>query len=144
MADMSTDKMPFFARRLVELRTAAELSQYELAKRTGLTRQAMSLLELGERQPNWETVQRLAAILGTSCQEFTDPDMKFPEQGPARSRGRPPKATPATPPAEDLIETRKKGRTPQGLAPPSFEPETIPQTEGKKPKRTRARAMKEK
>jgi len=89
MADMSTDKLPFFARRLVELRTAAELSQYELAKRTGLTRQAMSLLELGERQPNWETVQRLAAILGTSCDSFTDPDMKFPDASPARGPGRP-------------------------------------------------------
>jgi transcriptional regulator with XRE-family HTH domain len=56
-----------FARRLTELRKAAGLTQCALAKRAGVTTQAVTFLEEGERKPTWETVERLAAALDVSC-----------------------------------------------------------------------------
>ncbi|OAI54875.1 hypothetical protein AYO44_14085 [Planctomycetaceae bacterium SCGC AG-212-F19] len=64
---------PFFANRLQSIREKAGLSQYALAKLSGLSKQALSNLELGNREPNWNTVQRLAAALGVSCDDFIDP-----------------------------------------------------------------------
>jgi transcriptional regulator with XRE-family HTH domain len=78
--------MSAFAKRLIELRHASGLSQYELAKRAGLTRQAMSLLELGQREPNWATVQRLAKALAVSCEAFMDRRASTDEKKPKRSR----------------------------------------------------------
>ena len=42
-----------FAGRLHELREAAGLSQYELARRTGLTQETLSKLERSGREPAW-------------------------------------------------------------------------------------------
>src|SRR5262249_9290992 len=83
----------FFARRLAELRTAADMSQYALGKRTGLTRQAISNLEAGINEPNWVTVQLIAAALKVSCEAFEDPDVKLTEWQPKRP-GRPRKEPP--------------------------------------------------
>ena len=63
-----------FARRLQQLREVAGISQYELAKRSGVSKQAVSNLELGNREPSWETVRRLARALGVSVAAFDDPD----------------------------------------------------------------------
>ncbi len=66
-----------FARRLAELREEAGISQYELAKRSGVSKQALSRLELGEREPSWQTVRKIAHALGVSVAEFdTDPGRK--------------------------------------------------------------------
>jgi transcriptional regulator with XRE-family HTH domain len=86
---MPPEKPTWFAKRLGELRKAAKLSQYALAKRSGLSKQALSSLELGEREPSWLTVQRLCAALGVGCHEFVDPGLTLPEDRPARPRGRP-------------------------------------------------------
>jgi transcriptional regulator with XRE-family HTH domain len=103
--------MPWFAGRLKDLREGAGLSQYALAKRSGLSKQALSNLELGAREPTWETVQRLALALGVDCRAFVDPGLTLPPERPATGRGRPPKhkaesaprpGQPAPPPAEDL------------------------------------------
>jgi transcriptional regulator with XRE-family HTH domain len=68
-----------FARRLTELREAAGLSQYEVAKRAGVTRQTLSRLEMGESVPSWPTVQALAKALGVSCEAFqTDTEAATP------------------------------------------------------------------
>jgi transcriptional regulator with XRE-family HTH domain len=84
-----------FSERLRSLREAAGLSQYALAKRAGLSKQALSRLESEAREPNWVTVQRLAAALGQSCEAFADPDIASDVQiEPPRPRGRPPKARP--------------------------------------------------
>jgi transcriptional regulator with XRE-family HTH domain len=104
-----------FAVRLKTLREAAGISQYALAKRSGLSKQALSNLELGAREPTWATVQRLARALGVDCRNFEDPSLVLPEQRlSVRPRGRPPKATPATPPAENLeasaMKTRRRPR----------------------------------
>src|SRR5689334_636444 len=52
-----------FAKRLATLREEAGLSQYELARRSGMSKQALSNLELGNREPTWLTVRRLARAL---------------------------------------------------------------------------------
>jgi transcriptional regulator with XRE-family HTH domain len=82
-----------FAKRLRELREAATLSQYALAQRSGLTKQALSRLELGEREPTWETVQRLALALGVDCGQFRDPGLVLPEPKPQGKPGRPKRQT---------------------------------------------------
>jgi transcriptional regulator with XRE-family HTH domain len=64
------DAMTPFARRLWELRDAAELTQSQLAERAGLHRQGIAKLELGEREPTWATMQALARALGVSCEAF--------------------------------------------------------------------------
>lgn len=94
-----------FADRLQELRETTGLSQYALAKRAGISKQAISRLELAEREPNWETVQRLALALGVDYGAFADPALTLPEQGPLPKRGRPPKAQ-----SEPRAETKRKSR----------------------------------
>jgi transcriptional regulator with XRE-family HTH domain len=83
-----------FADRLRGLREAAGLSQYALAKKSGLSKQALSNLEAGNREPTWQTVQLLATALGADCTAFADPGLVPPEAAPARPRGRPRKAAP--------------------------------------------------
>lgn len=46
--------------RIAELRKRKKLSQAQLAKETGLTRQAISLYEIGKREPKLETWVKLA------------------------------------------------------------------------------------
>lgn len=101
------EKLPYLARKVMELREAAGLSMYELAKRAGLTNQSLSLIEKGQRGANWETIQRLSKVLGVSCEAFADPGLDFPEQpDEPPKRGRPPKAST---PAEKPARKRKKG-----------------------------------
>jgi transcriptional regulator with XRE-family HTH domain len=99
-----------FAARLQSLRERAGLSQYELARRTGLTRQTVSRLEMGDRDPTWGTVQLLALALGADFREFADPDVKLPDVT-APARGRPPKPD-ASPPGPK----RPRGRPPKAPA----------------------------
>jgi transcriptional regulator with XRE-family HTH domain len=82
-------KASYFARTLREKREAAGLSQYSLAKLAGLSKSSLSLLELGKRIPNWDTVQRLAKALGLGCNAFEDPNLDLPEDVTLREPGRP-------------------------------------------------------
>jgi transcriptional regulator with XRE-family HTH domain len=82
-------KLPAFAAQLTRLREDAGLTQYALAKKSGLTKQAISRLEMGTRDPGWETVQRLALALGVDYGAFADPAVRLPEAGEPRRRGRP-------------------------------------------------------
>lgn len=52
--------------RIAELRKNKKLSQSELAKGTGLTRQAISLYEIGKREPKLETWIKLADFFDVS------------------------------------------------------------------------------
>jgi transcriptional regulator with XRE-family HTH domain len=100
-----------FAEKLRERRETAGLSQYALAKRSGLTKQALSRLEMGEREPTWNTVQRLAAALGVDCRAFVDPNLTLPPERPPARRGRPPKVRPEAPAApQKKPRGRKKGK----------------------------------
>jgi transcriptional regulator with XRE-family HTH domain len=90
-----------FAGRLQELREAKGLSQYELARRTGLSKQTLSKLEMGDRDPSWTTVRLLAHVLGVSVTAFEAGELPLPEPKPPARRGRPRRAdqvasTPAT------------------------------------------------
>ena len=78
-----------FAAQLRQVREKAGLSQYGLAKRTGLTRQAVWQLEMGESEPSWTTVQLLALALAVDYDALADPDLELPDAGPVKSRGRP-------------------------------------------------------
>jgi transcriptional regulator with XRE-family HTH domain len=108
------DKHLAFADRLKSLRESAGLSQYALAQRSGLTKQALSRLELGEREPTWATVQLLAAALGVDCREFVDPGLKPPAPEPPRPRGRPRKGQTAELPPAQGKPTRRKPPRPRG------------------------------
>jgi transcriptional regulator with XRE-family HTH domain len=109
-----SDKHLAFAERLKGLREAAGLSQYALAKRSGLTKQALSRLELGEREPTWVTVQLLAAALGVDCREFVDPGLKPPAPEPPRPPGRPRKGQAADLRAAQEKPARRKPPRPRG------------------------------
>ncbi len=81
-----------FADRLRGLREKAGLTTYALAKKCGLTKQALYRLEQGSNEPTWQTVQLLAAALGVDCTAFVDPAVQPPDAEPAKLRGRPKKA----------------------------------------------------
>jgi transcriptional regulator with XRE-family HTH domain len=107
MAESST-----FAQRLKTIRENAGLSQYALAKKTGLSKQGLSRLELGEREPTWQTVQALVLALGVDCKAFIDESFTLPDEEPSKPRGRPRKAEePAVeePPAGKPKPRKKKG-----------------------------------
>lgn len=59
-----------FGERLRELREAAGISQYLLAKRSKVTAAAISRIEQGDREPNWLTVVLLARALGLDVADF--------------------------------------------------------------------------
>ncbi len=105
------NELPHFTRKLIELREAAGISQYQLAKLAGLTKQAVSRLELGQQGPAWETVQRLALALNVDCRAFADPSLQLPEQPatPPR-RGRPAKDQTAATPKGRKRATAGKGK----------------------------------
>jgi transcriptional regulator with XRE-family HTH domain len=88
-----SERAKSFAHRLRKLREVAGLSQYSLAKASGLSKQAISRLELGDNKPTWETVQLLSAALGVDCRQFADPSVKPPPAVEGRPRGRPRKAS---------------------------------------------------
>jgi transcriptional regulator with XRE-family HTH domain len=101
-----------FAKRLAALREKAGWTKYALAKRSGVTKQAIAKLETGENEPSWETVQKLALALDVDCQEFVDPDITIPsaEESAPGKPGRPRRQ-----PIEILpISKRSRGRPRKG------------------------------
>jgi transcriptional regulator with XRE-family HTH domain len=70
-----------FGKRLKELREQAALSQYALAKKSGLTAQTIANVE-GGSEPTWPTVLRLARALDVSVEDFdTGEDPRDADQG---------------------------------------------------------------
>jgi transcriptional regulator with XRE-family HTH domain len=63
----------WFGGRLWELRSAAGLTQKQLAERAGLTREAVACLEAGRNDPRWKTVVALCGALGVSSDQFLMP-----------------------------------------------------------------------
>lgn len=58
--------MKKFAERLVSLRQAKGLTQVELAELLNISRGALSLYELGRREPDFETASKIADFFGVS------------------------------------------------------------------------------
>ena len=82
--------MATFSERLRQLRTSAGLSQMEFSKRIGVSKSSVNMYERGEREPNLETLQRIADffqvdigyLLGNPevsapVRKITDDDIKF-------------------------------------------------------------------
>ncbi|MBA3867303.1 MAG: helix-turn-helix transcriptional regulator [Solirubrobacterales bacterium] len=63
MTDPGASLAERFGLNLKRCRNWAELTQGELAERSSLTRQAISLIELGERRPHLESFVSLVAAL---------------------------------------------------------------------------------
>lgn len=58
--------MDKFTERLKELRKEKGLSQYALAKKTGLSHSAIAFWEQGQRVPSLEAAKTLAVFFGVS------------------------------------------------------------------------------
>ena len=152
---MRAAKEPSFAARLRELRERAGLTQAQLAERAGLHISAVTRFEQGWREPSLATAAELAKALGVKVDEFLK---AAAESAVPRARGRPPKAAPAVPPADDLQAVGKgKHRGTRGTAspvermPPLPElparhdlPGTAPTGGPSAPKKSRRRSRKEK
>jgi transcriptional regulator with XRE-family HTH domain len=97
------------------LRQERGLSVYALARRTGLSDQAIHDLEGSDRQPSFETVRRLAAALGVTLDWVAGqlPAVDLPPQSPGRPRGRPRKVPVNSAPAETAPK-RPRGRPRKG------------------------------
>ena len=63
--------MPFHT-VLRELRRKKELTQEELAKKTGLSASAISMYELGEREPNFKVLETLADFFNVDMNRLLD------------------------------------------------------------------------
>lgn len=83
--------MGAFAKLLTRLREKTGLTMYALAKRAGLSHQAMSQLEAAKREPSWETIRRLRNALSCSYDDLDDGSVMMPEPTPPKPRGRPAK-----------------------------------------------------
>jgi XRE family transcriptional regulator, fatty acid utilization regulator len=123
-----------FGGRLRALREAAGLTQLQLGDRAGCHTMTIAKLEAGTQEPAWPLVLQLADALGVSTEEFRsrghEPDVAPPRRGrppKQKAEGKPPPATPAAPPAEDL-----EGQAEAGPA----------ATRGAKPRRPRAQRPK--
>jgi transcriptional regulator with XRE-family HTH domain len=107
---MDKNRVPNFANRLSDLRKEAGLTQQQLAERAGIHKLTVAKLEQGIREPTWATVLALADSLGVNCLAFVENGVPSGSTG-KRPRGRPPKATLATPPAAYRETTPKKTRS---------------------------------
>jgi transcriptional regulator with XRE-family HTH domain len=110
------DSAEMFGEKLLRLRTEQGLTRYALAKKCGLSQAGLLKLENGERQPAWDTVQKIALALGVECTAFTDSSIQLPEEQEPKKRGRP-KQVPLEPPAvAKPAAPARKGRARKGGA----------------------------
>lgn len=70
-----------FGARLRDLRSAAGLSQAQLAEKAGMNVFGVAKLEQGQREPSWATVLALAGALNVECTAFSRPAEKAPAAG---------------------------------------------------------------
>jgi transcriptional regulator with XRE-family HTH domain len=95
--------MATFAERLRELREKAGLTQQQLADASGLPVGSLRHYEQGRREPYWQVVFRLAAVLGVRCDAFAD---CVGADVPAEAT----KTTPRTTSSRTTPAPRKRGR----------------------------------
>lgn len=70
MRTKSQDKIPVFGRRMTALRKNRHLTQAELAREVGLSRQMVSYLESRAENPTLDQVKKLMDFFGVSADEF--------------------------------------------------------------------------
>lgn len=66
--------------QLIDLRKAAGISQYELARRVKLSRSALGNYEQGEREPDFDTTKKLADFFGVSVDHLLGREAGEPAQ----------------------------------------------------------------
>ncbi len=64
------------------------MTKYRLAQLTGVSKQTISSLELGQSEPSWNTVQAIALALGVSLDVFVTHEPESPPAPPKRGRPR--------------------------------------------------------
>lgn len=62
--------MTTIAARLIELRKAKGMTQQEAADAAGLSRNYISMLEIGERRPSIDAIAKLAEVYGGDAGEL--------------------------------------------------------------------------
>lgn len=68
--------------RLKELRTANNMTQQELSKKSGIPQNTISMIENGQRtNPGVETLYPLCAALGCTLSDMYHPDEKEEDEG---------------------------------------------------------------
>jgi transcriptional regulator with XRE-family HTH domain len=86
---MAAEKDAAFKDRLRELRTAAGVTQLDLAVRAHIQPSTIARLERGAVHPTWATVLALAKALGVEVGAFTEPPTKqIPPTGPGRPKSK--------------------------------------------------------
>lgn len=104
------EPIKFFAKRLKELLAEKGITQYSLAKLSGVSKQAINNIIVNDKEPTWETVQRIAAALEVDCTEFKDPSIVAAAPETLQGRGRPRKDMEDATPAPEPKKATKKRR----------------------------------
>lgn len=68
---------PALGKAIRELRQERGASLESLAPKAGLALNTLSLIELGQANPTWETVKGIAAALGVSIADIAALSLKF-------------------------------------------------------------------
>ena len=76
------EKVPLFGRKLRELRLDKQLTQEELAKEIGISRQMISYFESRAMNPTVDVLRNLADFFGVSADEFLYESSKKHRPGP--------------------------------------------------------------
>lgn len=71
--------MSVFSDRIVNLRKLNRWSQVELATKMGITRSALSMYELGQREPDFETLESFADWFNVDIDYLLGKNDKLPE-----------------------------------------------------------------
>ena len=88
-----------FGKKLKELRQQKGMTQTQLAEACGIPYGTVRDYEQDKRNPLLANAQILARVLGVSLDEFPAPSGTAGQFSGKSPRSRPPRATPATPPA---------------------------------------------
>jgi transcriptional regulator with XRE-family HTH domain len=73
--------MSVFYENLIRCRKALKMSQDELSERSGVSQQAISMIEAGKRSPTEFTMKQLARGLGLSLSDLLGNEQKNPTAG---------------------------------------------------------------
>jgi XRE family transcriptional regulator, regulator of sulfur utilization len=68
---------PALGKAIRQLREEREISLRAFAPRAGVTFNTLSLIELGQANPTWETVKGIAAALDVSIADIAALSLKF-------------------------------------------------------------------
>jgi transcriptional regulator with XRE-family HTH domain len=97
-----------FGQKLKAMRTAAGLTQGELAEKAGMSKAGIADLEQGRNSPSWVSVQMLAKALGMDCNAFAADEEGDEGETTSARIGRPKKEVAEEKPAEKKPRAKSK------------------------------------